>query len=119
MIKVEISRTGKLNRICGGQGSISSIKVRGHAEYAAHGSDIVCAAASAIIYTAAGALEGLCGVRDVVASEETGYFQLIVPEIKDEEKSYRADIILETVYIGFKQIEMSYAKNLKVIEIGN
>ena len=99
-------------------GAITKITVSGHAEYAAPGEDIVCSAASATIYTAAGALGRLCGAPKSCAKEKDGFFKLNVPQFKDESVSRDAQIILETAYIGYKQIEASYPDFLEVNEIG-
>ena len=97
-----------------GNGFIYRLTVQGHAGYATHGEDIVCAAASAIIYTAAGALEELCGASADCITERDGYFEINVPVFKDAAAAHNADIIMETAYIGFKQIEASYPDNLSV-----
>jgi len=117
MINVEILRAGKTNGARAGRGAVRRIKVDGHAGYAAPGEDIVCAAASATIYTAAGALNCLCGAPDSCADERDGYFLLTVPDFKDGDISRKADVIMETTYIGYKQIELSYPDFLKVTEI--
>ena len=133
MIVVEVFRDGETTSLAGGgsggpaggrsgsikmglPGMIRKLKVRGHAEYAARGEDIVCAAASATVYTAAGALNMLCGAPDGCAVERDGFFELTVPKFKDGETTYKADIIMETAYIGFKQIEASYPDFLTVSE---
>ena len=99
-----------------GNGSIQRLTVHGHAGYARSGEDIVCAAASAIIYTTAGALEILCGVNDSCEVEKDGFFEITLPANEDISTVHRADIIMETAYIGFKQIESSYPGFLKVSE---
>jgi len=54
MIKVEVS----------GIVSVSYVNLnQGHAGYGRSGKDIVCAAVSALAYTAAGALEELAGIK--------------------------------------------------------
>ena len=116
MIVAEFSRKGQSGGLRGGNGVIRKLKVRGHAEYAAHGEDIVCAAASVTVYTAAGALNMLCGVPDNRVKEKDGFFELTVPVFTDSDTAYRANIIMETAYIGFKQIEASYPDCLKVTE---
>ncbi len=98
-----------------GSGYIRGFDVKGHAGYAEHGSDIVCSAASVTAYTAAGALEGLAGIKGCY-SEESGLFVLNLPEGIPSEQSQTARIILETAAIGFRQIENSYRKFLSVAE---
>ena len=89
-------------------GEINSITVKGHSGHAEHGKDIICAAASVTIYTAAGALEEICGAPEQNASISEGCFVLPVPDFGDPHKSNSAQVIMETAYIGFKQIEASY-----------
>lgn len=98
-------------------GKITKIIVNGHTGYAKAGTDIVCAAASATIYTAAGAMSLMCGLPKKNIKERDGYFKLMVPEFKNEGANMIAEIILETAFIGFKQIEGSYGDFLKVTEI--
>lgn len=106
MIKIDVYRDGN--------GFIWSIKVQGHSGYAPAGEDIICAAISALSYTAAGALAELAGIGDY--SERDGYMLVNVPkDIKDELKPL-VKVILETIVIGFKQIEGSYGDFVKVKE---
>jgi len=117
MVYVEVIRGSIPDGVQPGCGAILKYKVHGHAGYAEHGQDIVCAAASATIYTAAGALNKLCGAPKRCARERDGYFELTPPVFKDSDKARVANIILETTYIGFKQIEASYPEYLKVTDI--
>ena len=97
-------------------GPIKRIRIQGHAGFVKRGKDIVCAAASVTAYTAAGALEELCGIPNNVVTEKDGYFELRVPDIADANIADRANIITETTYIGYKQIEASYRRHIKIIE---
>ena len=115
MVTVEIARDSAGGGVSG-RGAVKMLRVRGHAGYAAHGEDIVCAAASATAFTAAGALERLCGAPDSCTVERDGYLMISVPAFRDSETAHRADIIMEAAYIGFKQIEASYPGNLRVAE---
>lgn len=96
-------------------GFIRQFSVEGHAGYAGHGQDIVCAAASVTAYTAAGALEDLAGIRDCHEEEDGRFFCSIPPDIAEEQKK-TAGIILETMAIGFRQIELGYGEFLEVME---
>jgi len=106
MIKVNILRDT--------QGFIREFTIRGHAGYAAEGSDIVCAAVSAVAYTAIGALDDLVGIKDY--TEESGYMKCRIPAELSKEDKYKAGIILDTMVIGLKQIEKSYRKYVRVVE---
>ena len=58
MIKITISRT-KL-------GSIQSFKMTGHADYAPHGQDLVCAGTTAVVFGSINAVEELCNVQATI-----------------------------------------------------
>lgn len=94
------------------EGFIREFTVKGHAGYSKRGKDIVCAAVSAIAYTAVGALNELAGVNNYI--EEDGYMKCVLPAHMSDEGKYKARIILETMAIGFKQIECSYGKYVSV-----
>lgn len=96
-------------------GFIRQFSVEGHAGYAKHGQDIVCAAVSVTAYTAAGALEDLAGLKDCYSESEGRFFCSIPLKITEKQKQ-TAGIILETMTIGFRQIELEYTKFLKVME---
>ncbi|HEY8350184.1 MAG TPA: ribosomal-processing cysteine protease Prp [Clostridiales bacterium] len=94
-------------------GPIRSIEISGHSGYAEAGSDIICSAAAAIGYTAAGGLESLAGLRGCYKTDD-GYMLIRLPEQMDEKQRSIASIIMETAAIGFKQMEFSYAEYVSV-----
>jgi uncharacterized protein YsxB (DUF464 family) len=116
MVIAEFTRGCNLCGVSDGIAAINALKVRGHAGYAAHGEDVVCAAVSALVYTAAGALGVLCGAPGGCVIERDGFYEINVPVFQDSGAEYKASIIMETAYIGFKQIEASYPKFLTVSE---
>jgi uncharacterized protein YsxB (DUF464 family) len=115
---VVVERSAVSSRFGNGnaKGSVRCILVDGHAGFAEYGSDIVCAAASAIMFTAAGALCEICGAGRSCATTKDGYFGLNVPDFSDKQIERDAWLIMETAYIGFRQIELSDPKNLTVEE---
>jgi len=48
--------------------------------------------------------------------EKEGFLEIAVPVFDDADIAYRADIIMETACIGFRQIEASYGGFIKVRE---
>lgn len=95
-------------------GLIKGFKIRGHAGASRRGDyDLVCAAISAIGYTALGALDELCGINNYVESD--GRLEMMLPENLSPNVLAKAEIILETLEIGLKQIEMQYARHLRVM----
>lgn len=93
---------------------IRGFTIRGHAGAARPGEyDLVCAAISAIGYTAVGALSELCGIKDYI--EADGKLEMMLPENMAPETAQTAEIILETLEIGLKQVEMQYSRHLRVM----
>lgn len=96
------------------EGFIWEFTVKGHARFAASGSDIVCSAVSAIAYTAVGALGELAGISNY--SEKDGYMKCSIPLDVSRDKKDTVKIILESMVIGFKQVENSYKKFVRVLD---
>lgn len=104
----------EINIIRDKQNNIQKFKIEGHAGFSKHGSDIVCAAVSAIAYTAVGAIKNMVGMCDY--TEKDGYMECTVPQNISDEKRKIAGIILEATVIGFKQLEFSYGKYVSVLD---
>ena len=95
-------------------GVIRGFKIRGHAGANRQGEyDLVCAAISAIGYTAVGALVELCGIKDY--SESDGSLGMMLPDDVSPDVSAKAEIILEALEIGLRQVERQYSRHLCVL----
>jgi len=95
-------------------GRIESLSVSDHSGYAEADSDIICAGASTLVYTAIGAIQVLCGLDDFYRIEEASeedsipFSEIILPvSALSEEQLRTSQIILQTVEIGFRQLEES------------
>lgn len=95
-----------------GHGRIKGFRIKGHAGFSTAGTDIICAAVSAIVYTALGGLDELAGFRNF--EERDGYMECRVPDNLGNEESHAADIILKTMVIGLRQIEAEYSKYIQI-----
>jgi uncharacterized protein YsxB (DUF464 family) len=94
-------------------GSINGFSIKGHAGAAKSGEyDMVCAAISAVCYTALGGLEELCGVNTY--KELDGDLSMALPESLTGENYAKAQVILKTMEIGLKQIENQYHRYIQV-----
>ncbi len=95
-------------------GHIVEVVIQGHAGTAVYGHDIVCAAISALSQTAA---LGLIKVAKIDAhfsrDELKGFFGITLPEKLTEEQRHDADVILETMMTGIRDIEKGYPKYIK------
>lgn len=101
MVKINISNNDL---------KIVQVEVRGHAGYAQKGSDIVCAAVSAIVQTAGIGIESLA--KNSVCEKE-GYYKISTENITSE-KMYDAQIILKTMQNGLTELQTQYPKNMKL-----
>ena len=86
------------------------VEIRGHALFAPCGSDIVCAAVSALAQTIIFALEDLVGLKPFVKMEE-GYLLIALPsEIKTEQQMEKSFLLMETMLLGLKETARAYPR---------
>lgn len=85
-------------------GVISSLEVTGHADYAEHGQDLVCAAVSAIV---TGGFNAFNDNDFLTCSLEEGYARV-------EVISQRGLDILDTIIVQLKTIAISYPNYIKI-----
>jgi len=90
--------------------------VAGHAGFAPHGRDIVCAAASALVQSAAHGITAHCGARATVVDRPGGDYRLDVPRGGNA----RAQAVLESALSGLRAIANSYPRHMRVrVRAGN
>jgi uncharacterized protein YsxB (DUF464 family) len=107
----------RVNIVRDKEGFIWEITVDGHAGASGKGdNDIVCAAISAVAFTAINALEELAGIKSY--SKKDGCIKCTVPVDIPQDLKPKVKIILDTVAIGFKQIEYtpSYRRYISVLD---
>ena len=102
MIRITLHRAGD---------EITGFECRGHAGYAESGSDIVCAAVSALTTTCANALETVAGVIPGVEAGE-GRMRLRLPE----NAGHDAQVILLSMLQGLRDVAESYPRYLQLNE---
>lgn len=108
MVKIEINRS-KAKQIV-------SFKLTGHAGYGRPGEgDVVCSAVSVLAQTA---VQGLKMVADIAIRYEIkdGYLKCELPKELDDKQFLMSTAILETMYVGLKNIEENYKKHIDVRE---
>ncbi|MDR5657900.1 ribosomal-processing cysteine protease Prp [Serpentinicella sp. ANB-PHB4] len=101
MIKIEIFRNK--------QKEVNKYVVSGHAQAAEYGQDIVCSAVSVLSQTT---LLGLYEVAEIKVDYEIqdGYLRCSVPESISSEARKKANLLIDTMIIGMRNISESYSK---------
>ena len=91
-------------------GRIIGIDVAGHAGFAPHGRDIVCAATSALVLSGAYGVSSHCKSTVAVVDDGEGDYRLEVARGGNA----RAQAVLETVLSGLRAIARSYPGRLRI-----
>ena len=89
-------------------GRLSGFSCKGHAGYAEAGSDIVCAAVSALSITCCNALQSIAGVTPETA-EKDGFLSV---RISSDQQNHDAQVILRVFEQGISDIAASYPKHI-------
>lgn len=103
MVKVRIEFDGQ---------SLKSLEVKGHANAAPYGEDVVCGAVSLATFGALNALEDIDGEFDYDIDEEEGSVSLT----SKGKISEHDQIVLETLILQLKTVQASYPKNIAIQE---
>lgn len=92
-------------------GYIYSFSATGHAGYADAGSDIICAAVTALATTAIGSLQELAGF-DPDHVLEDGCIEMTLPAQTglSEQQRQTVMVLMNSLVIGCRQIKASYGK---------
>lgn len=93
------------------------MEISGHAKYAEYGKDIICAGVSALVETAILGLEKIACLEPKIV-KKSGYVSIIIPEDSLEDSLQKANIILETIYLGLEDMSKSYPDNIRTEKLG-
>jgi len=93
-------------------------EISGHAGYAEIGHDIVCAAVSFLATTTVNSLEEQLSVKPQVEVDEAdGYLLCCLPfEILASGDREKSQVILKTLEIGLKSLELEYGQYVKLLQ---
>ena len=83
-----------------------NLDVKGHAQFAEYGKDLICASVSSITF---GLMNALDGIKGVTIKELNNHIEII-----NESKSRKVNNYLELALIQLKTIEESYSEFIKV-----
>lgn len=105
MIKVKIKETS---------GRISSFEMSGHADFAEHGQDLVCAGASAVSFGAVNAIMELTGIEPKITQSESGYLKVGFADDLDGKTDEKVQLLLRSMIVSLKTIEQDYEEYIKI-----
>ena len=95
---------------------ITGFSISGHSGYAEAGSDIVCAAVSAVVAMAEATINDVCGAKAKVrVKDEQARITLTLPASCDEEESVQA--VLAGMMITLCSMRDDYPDNIEVLEV--
>lgn len=99
--------------------SISGFKIKGHANSAKYGEDIVCAAVSVLAQTSLMALVEVCGIDEdelyYQIDDKTGFLEVNLPRNLNIKTLENSQIVLRTFELGVKSVIESYPNNVALI----
>lgn len=96
-------------------GSIVKYKATGHAEYANHGEDIVCAAISTNLQFPLAGLTEILGLIPKFEISE-GYLEVDLRGLDLQNKDREVSILLESMLLMLRELTKEYPKYLKLVE---
>ncbi|MDN7245869.1 ribosomal-processing cysteine protease Prp [Planococcus shenhongbingii] len=105
MIRVNVKETS--NRIF-------SFEMSGHADFAEHGQDLVCAGASAVSFGAVNAIMELTKIEPQIQQESSGFLKVVFPEGLDEKTEEQVQLLVRAMIVSLKTIEHDYGKYIKI-----
>lgn len=106
MISVELRRAA---------GRWIGFRIEGHSDYAESGSDIVCAAVTAVAETAVLGLARVAGI-DPAVERRDGFLSCEVGQLADARAAHAVQVILDTMALGLRDIEADYGGYVRVEE---
>ncbi|WP_018661003.1 ribosomal-processing cysteine protease Prp [Heyndrickxia acidiproducens] len=95
-------------------GKILAFKMKGHADFAEYGEDIVCAGASAVSFGTVNAIMALANVEPVIKQSESGLLECRIPEGISKEADEKVQTLLEGMVVSLQTIERDYGKHIKI-----
>ena len=95
---------------------ITGFSISGHSGYAENGSDIVCAAISAVVTMAEATINEVCGAKAKVrVKDEDARITLTLPVSCDEEETVQA--VLAGMLLTLCSIRDDYPDYIEVLEV--
>lgn len=97
-------------------GDLIGFTYDGHADYDEYGKDIVCAAVTAQCMMVYNGLDEIMKIRNKIDIDQNGgYLSVSIDSASLEEKK-KAQILMETLLLGIRAIELQHGNIIKLIE---
>lgn len=95
-------------------GDILSFKMKGHADFAEYGQDIVCAGASAVSFGTINAIMELTEVEPIIRQSDSGLLECMFPTDLPKEVNDKIQTLLQGMIVSLQTIERDYGKYIKI-----
>ena len=93
---------------------IHSFEMSGHANFAEHGKDLVCAAATAVSFGAVNAIISLTSeTPEIQQGADGGYLKVEFPESQKHDE--KIQLIVQAMIVSLQTIEQDYGQHIKII----
>jgi uncharacterized protein YsxB (DUF464 family) len=93
---------------------ILSFEMSGHANFAEHGQDLVCAGASAVSFGTVNAILELTGIEPDITQEESGLLKVVFPDDLDKETDGQVQLLVKAMIVSLNTIEQDYGEYIKI-----
>lgn len=97
-------------------GRIKTFELTGHADAGEYGSDIVCAAVSALAINTINGIEALAGVKPLIDADDTkgGQLYVEIPSNMTQEQTNITQILLENLLLGLQSVQEENSESIQV-----
>ncbi len=97
------------------QGDLCHFVLDGHAGYADHGQDIVCAAVSMIVINTINSIDTFTKEPLVLEEDgQEGYIDCKFPGIKANKGSKEATLLLRSMVLGLNSVKEQYGQHIQI-----
>lgn len=95
-------------------GKFVTASMKGHSNYSEEGSDIVCASATTLSCAIGDGIIEVLGIKADCSANEGNI--LIDISKNSAEEIEQCQVLMKTLHLGFKNLELNYGKYIKVDE---
>lgn len=95
-------------------GKISSFTMKGHADFAKKGQDIVCAGASAVSFGTVNAIMELTKIEPSIHQSKGGFLECQFPEHLPPDVDAKVQLLLQGMVVSLQTIERDYGKYITI-----